>query len=140
MAAHNFPAVAGGHFADMTIDLLETYPWYLNQYEVALVGGSPPPMAARPSCTLFGCPRPDLAGVLGSDTPSFENYAEETIFGCPPFSGKTPTWEEATNRLIYVALNMRRADTGSMPTFGDVAIVFRHKVVSSMVEIAAIDT
>ena len=138
--AHNFPAVAGGHFSDMTISLMETYPWYLNQYEVALVGGSPPPMTSRRGCTPFGCPHPDLAGVLGADTPNFENYAEETIFGCPPFVGRNPTWDEATNRLIYVALNVRRADTGSMPTFGDVGMVFRHKDVAEMVEIAAIDT
>ena len=70
-----------------------------------------------------------------------ENYPSETaIFGCRRFTGRTPTWAEASNRLVYVAHNLRRLDTGSLPHFGSVGVVFRTRAVASQVEIAAVDT
>jgi len=57
---------------------------------------------------------------------SCEDAAEEGIFGLKPFGGEhdLPTsWEQASSRLHYVALNMLRVDRGN-PQFGRVAAVF----------------
>jgi len=68
------------------------------------------------------------------------NYAQQHIFGSAPFAGMPPTWQEAENRLIYVAHNMRRLDTGSLPGFGDVTVVFNTSRVRNSVVIAPYDT
>jgi hypothetical protein len=68
--------------------------------------------------------------------------AETDVFGCHPFANASsgPTWSEASSRLIYVAHNFRRLDTGSLPHFGSVGVIFRTSAVASLVEIAPIDT
>ena len=58
--AHNFPSTAGGFFADMTIALFREYPWYLNQYEVALTGTEHTSAREAETCDYFGCRRPEL--------------------------------------------------------------------------------
>jgi len=62
------------------------------------------------------------------------------LFGCPAFSASSPTWEEAADRMIYIALNTRQIDTGSLPNFGDVSAIFSSDYVHDMVEIAPVDT
>lgn len=66
---------------------------------------------------------------------------EEALFGCHPFAiDQHPSWDEAADRLIYVAHNMRQFDTGSSPGFGDVTAVFDTRYVHDMVLIAPMDT
>jgi len=42
--------------------------------------------------------------------------------------------------MIYIALNTRQVDTGSLPNFGDVSAIFSSEYVHDMVEIAPVDT
>lgn len=131
--AHNFPAMpssgsAHHHWVDETIALVETYPWFLNQWQAALVQNG----TSNTSRPRFD-PRLEAAG-----SPS---DAETGIFGLPSFANpERPSWTEASDRLIYVAHNMRRRDTGSSYHFGDVSAIFRTSSVSSLVVIAPVDT
>lgn len=98
-----------------SIPVVGQYNWFLNAWQG--------PMAANKTVS-----------------PSY-NLAEENIFGCPPFANKSrPTWDEAADRFIYVAHNLRQIDTGSPPNFGDVTAVFRQSCVQDMVLIGAVDT
>ncbi|CAE6913870.1 unnamed protein product [Symbiodinium sp. CCMP2456] len=67
-------------------------------------------------------------------------YGQEHVFGSKPFAGKRPTWPEAANRLIYVAHNMRRLDTGAPAAFGDITVVFNTSHVRKAVLITAYDS
>lgn len=76
----------------------------------------------------------------GPESP--EDSGEVGVFQCAPFSGPNYTpgsWAEASDRLVYTALNTRRVDMGN-PMFGDVSIVFSRANVSAMTLIAPIDT
>jgi len=114
--AHTFPSGYGkGGFNDITIPLASHFTWFLNEWQAPLIDN-------------------------GTVT-SMYNLAEENIYGLPPFANDSkPTWDEAADRLIYVAHNMRQLDTGSIPVFGDVTAVFRNSQVRDMVEISATDT
>eukprot|EP00931_Biecheleriopsis_adriatica_P094602 TRINITY_DN6822_c0_g2_i1.p1 TRINITY_DN6822_c0_g2~~TRINITY_DN6822_c0_g2_i1.p1 ORF type:complete len:499 (-),score=60.01 TRINITY_DN6822_c0_g2_i1:91-1551(-) len=114
--AHTFPSGYGkGGFEDITIPLASHFTWFLNEWQAPLIGNG----------TVTG----------------MYNLAEENIYGLPPFvNDSKPTWDEAADRLIYVAHNMRQIDTGSIPVYGDVTAVFRTSHVRDMVEIAAVDT
>ena len=55
-----------------------------------------------------------------------EASSEEGVFRLPPYSGphdEPLTYAAASSRLLYIALNMLRADVGN-PTFGNVTAVF----------------
>lgn len=115
--AHTFPSGFGkkSHFTDMTIPLATQYSWFLNEWQAPI--------------------------ITNSTAPVMYNLAEERIFGLPAFANESqPTWDEAANRVIYTALNLLQVDTGSLPTFGDVAAIFRKPYIQDMVEIAAVDT
>jgi len=114
--AHSFPASAGeGHFVDLTIDGALEYSWFINEVQARILSYS--------------------------DKPRDQDEIEEALFGCEPYArAKHPTWSEAADRLIYVAHNMRQVDTGSLPTFGDVAAVFDYEYVRKSVLIAPMDT
>ena len=47
------------------------------------------------------------------------------------------TWDEASSRLVYVAHNLRRIDSGSLPHFGSVGVIFRTSSVRDLVEISS---
>jgi hypothetical protein len=126
---HNFPSklASSPHgWVDETVEWATTKPWFLNQWQAAL-------LAPNVSTALRFDPRVDDA-LLG------DMIAETSIFGCHPFEGAMPTWAEASDRLIYIAHNLRRIDTGSNPHFGDVGAVFSNAAVRQMVLIASIDT
>jgi hypothetical protein len=134
---HNFPSVPppdkGHHWFDETIGLAEKYPWFLNQWQAALVldGNASTPRRFDPR-------RP---APIHSTAAADPRDAEVEIFGLPPFaSHDSPTWEEAMDRLIYVAHNFRRRDTGSSFHFGDVSAIFRTSSVKDLVLIAPVDT
>lgn len=115
--AHAFPASAtsGSHFIDLTIEAAFEYPWFINEVQARLIDNN---TKARS-----------------------QNEIEEAIFGSVPFQiDQKPTWEEAADRLIYVASNMREFDFGSCTTFGDVTAVFDADYVKDMVVIAPMDT
>jgi len=50
------------------------------------------------------------------------------------------TWSEASDRLIYVANNMRQVDTGNSLFFGNISAVFRTGKIRDNVLIAPVDT
>eukprot|EP00466_Bigelowiella_natans_P013061 jgi/Bigna1/72519/fgenesh1_pg.20_\ len=123
---HNFPSVdgTGNFFKDLTIKLAMEYPWFLNEWQALLI----------------------LNGTTGSkDAKNTSNRvyvdAEVSIYGCKAFAKEQhPTWEEASDRLLYVAHNMRQIDTGNNVFFGNVSAVFRTSKVKDNVLIAPIDT
>ena len=82
-----------------------------------------------------------LNGQNGSSHGSeISDHAMKEIFGCKPFAGAQPTWAEASSRLIYVAHNLRRLDTGSEPHFGDFTVIFNSSRMKDAVLIAPYDT
>mmetsp|Transcript_41253 Transcript_41253/g.94931 ORF Transcript_41253/g.94931 Transcript_41253/m.94931 type:complete len:476 (-) Transcript_41253:41-1468(-) len=121
--AHSFPAGAEDSkvFYDETLDLMEEYPVFLNQWQAMVADEAE------------GVPKKRIAGIL--------TIPEENLFGCPPFQNRTqPTWEEAAGRMIYTAHNLWLVDSGSSPHFGNLTAVFRHSAVQDLVLFAPIDT
>ena len=117
--AHALPARSGGGpMVDVTLEELGKMSFFPNEFQVALMKGL----------------NTTSAGSHMSDT------AMQEIFGCKPFAAQVPTWSEASSRLIYVAHNMRRLDTGSIPHFGDFTVIFNSSRMKESVIIAAYDT
>lgn len=117
--AHAFPATAdeSGHFTDVTLAGLVKYGWFLNEWQGEIVGqGS------------------------SQTSKATQNSAAYNFFGLPSFPDTGFTWENAADRMIYVAHNFYQADTGSSPNFGDVSAIFSTSYVKDMVMIAPIDT
>eukprot|EP00928_Gymnodinium_smaydae_P040331 TRINITY_DN27361_c0_g1_i3.p1 TRINITY_DN27361_c0_g1~~TRINITY_DN27361_c0_g1_i3.p1 ORF type:complete len:499 (-),score=80.16 TRINITY_DN27361_c0_g1_i3:207-1703(-) len=114
---HAFPSVLtpGLKFIDVTIADLAQYPWFLNEWQAKLLANAGPQKGPQ-------------------------SEAEEDLFGCYPFRGDIPTWEEASDRLIYAAHNMRQMDTGSCPWYGDVAAVFSNRYAKKMILISPTDS
>jgi len=152
--AHAFPVkrnsthVGGGHF---TIELGLKYQFLLNPYQANIDA-----QQLSKVRDLTGL-SPDRVGNAGNAlelaAPGFMEFspssgagrtmalAEENIFGLPPFKNESnPTWEEAADRLVYVAQNLRRVDFGSAPTFGDATIIFNNNYVRDMILAAPVDT
>lgn len=139
--AHNFPSSPSGngsHWLDETLDTMQQYPWFLNQWQAKLI----PHEASRAigdgnRVELFD-PRRTSATRLDMSM----SDAEVGIFGCAPFAAgpDQPTWDEAADRLIYVALNLRQRDTGNSDHFGEVSAIFRRSSVDPLVLIAPVDT
>ncbi len=76
----------------------------------------------------------------GGESP--EDSGETGIFGAREFSGPgwTPaSWTEASDRLVYTALNTRRVAAGN-PMFGSVSMVFNRAAVANMTLVAGSDT
>jgi len=114
--AHAFPPVAGeGHFTDVTPDVLEQHEWFLNEWQAGLLSGS-----NRSKVT--------------------QNAAAVQLFSLPVSPDVGYSWDEASDRMIYVAHNLYQADTGSNPNFGDVCAIFSTEYVRNMVLIAPVDT
>eukprot|EP01062_Namystynia_karyoxenos_P006057 TRINITY_DN1211_c0_g1_i1.p1 TRINITY_DN1211_c0_g1~~TRINITY_DN1211_c0_g1_i1.p1 ORF type:complete len:492 (+),score=83.03 TRINITY_DN1211_c0_g1_i1:80-1477(+) len=69
-----------------------------------------------------------------------ENFAETQIMGFPRFKNRTwPSFEEASDRVIYGASNLWRIDSGN-PLFGDVTVVFNNTELIDNVIVNAMDT
>eukprot|EP00913_Durusdinium_trenchii_P033858 g31695.t1 len=77
---------------------------------------------------------------LSQGASPINDMAQKEIFGCKAFAGAVPTWSEVSNRLIYIAHNMQRLDTGSEPFFGDFTVVFNSSRMKDSVLIAPYDT
>mmetsp|Transcript_3602 Transcript_3602/g.10662 ORF Transcript_3602/g.10662 Transcript_3602/m.10662 type:complete len:458 (-) Transcript_3602:387-1760(-) len=140
---HNFPARPAGEFVDVSMASLEKYGFFLNQWQAQLIPPAEAPPDASPVWTPGAFdPRSTAANASSAHYKNLgPQIAEISIFGCPPFARPLrPTWDEAANRLVYAAHNIRRLDTGSAPLFGNVGAVFRTSRVRKMVEIAPIDT
>ncbi|CAE7612124.1 unnamed protein product [Symbiodinium natans] len=103
-------------FDDVTESELGNLSWFPNEFQTSLMHNVTPKSAR------------------------INNFAQQRIFGSSPFAGKRPTWPEAANRLIYIAHNLRRLDTGSLPGFGDLTVVFNTSRVRNSVVIAPYDT
>lgn len=88
-------------FADVTIQELAQMAWFPNEFQVALMHHSNLSQGASP----------------------INDMAQKEIFGCKAFAGAVPTWSEVSNRLIYIAHNMQRLDTGSEPFFGALGLL-----------------
>jgi hypothetical protein len=76
----------------------------------------------------------------GSGSP--EDSAETGLFGSVEFSGKnfTPgSFEEASNRLVYTAINTRKLASGN-PNFGDITVVFKRTYVKDMALLFPLDS
>eukprot|EP00913_Durusdinium_trenchii_P012808 g12026.t1 len=118
--AHALPAPGEsiGVFSDVTTTEVGELPWFPNEFEVALMHNRSMSEGAAP----------------------INDIAQKEIFGCKPFAGPKPTWTEASSRLIYIAHNMRRLDSGSEPFFGDLTVVFNSSRVKDSVVIAPYDT
>lgn len=115
--AHSFPIMSGDTWAqDITVDLAKKYNWFLNEWQAPL--------------------------ITGENTSKFDDYslAEVGIFGCRSFAHEIPTLAEASDRLIYIAQNLRQSDFGSLPTFGNVTAIFSTEYVKDMVAVAPVDT
>lgn len=131
--AHAFPvathaAHAGGHH--FNVKLGEEYKFLLNSYQAAVdydaTNHSGPSPAPPPRPKNFTDPGP---------------LAEEQIFGLPPFANESkPTWAEASDRMNYVAQNMRRLNFGSVPMFGDATFIFDNDYIKDMILTAPLDT
>ncbi|CAK9070831.1 unnamed protein product [Durusdinium trenchii] len=119
--AHALPSDNSGQrtpSADVTISELGNMSWFPNEYQVNLMSGK-------------------NSSSRGED---ISDDAMKEIFGCKAFAGAVPTWSEASSRLIYVAHNMRRLDTGSEPHFGDFTVIFNSSRMKDSVLIAPYDT
>lgn len=71
-----------------------------------------------------------------------EGVAEEGCYGLPPFHGphdEPLTYEGASSRLLYIALNMLRVDVGN-PGFGNVTAVFAPSFTEDAVIASPLDT
>jgi hypothetical protein len=115
--AHSLPASAGkSHFTDGNLDTMLEYGWFLNEWQGQIIGKS------------------------ASTSKANQNSAATKLFGLPSSPDTGFTWDQAADRLIYVAHNFYQADFGSSPNFGDVTAIFSSSYVKDMVEIAPIDT
>lgn len=115
--AHSFPAgsSSSGPDSDVIIDTIKQSDFWLNEWQVPI--------------------------MKGGHAPTQFNPAEEGLFGCAPFlNDAKPTWEEASDRLIYIVQNTRQVDYGSRPTFGQISAIFKKSYVKDNVLIAAVDT
>lgn len=91
-----FPVEQGsGHARDFTLAAASTVNWFMNEWQSKLISGAP----------AVGPP---------------QDAAEQRLFSCTPFAADEPTWEEASSRIIYTALNLHMLDTGSTPNYGQV--------------------
>lgn len=114
--AHAFPPITGeGHFTDVTPDVLEQHEWFLNEWQAGFLSGS-------------------------NTSKGLQNAAAVKLFGLPVSPDVGYSWDEASDRMIYVAHNFYQADTGSNPNFGDVCAIFSTDYVRDMVLIAPVDT
>lgn len=114
--AHSMP-VTYSFFDDTTMELVEKYDWFLNQYQARLVQNR-----------------------TGSSGSQHEVMWEEVLFRASPFERWPPSWSQATDRLIYTVQNLRQYDFGSNDVFGTVAFVFSPAQVREMTVIAPVDT
>lgn len=121
--AHNFD---GSFETDATIDILGNATEYFpNTWQLRYLQYYGPRF--NPS---WGFPR------------SCEGVAEEGIFRLPRFRGphdEPLTYEAASSRLLYIALNMLRVDVGN-PGFGNVTAVFSPRFWRDAVVASPIDT
>lgn len=117
--AHALPATKQQRTpsVDVTISELGKMMWFPNEFQEVM-----------------------LHGQNGSQDSEISDDAMKEIFGCKAFAGDQPTWEEASSRLIYVAHNLRRLDTGSEPHFGDFTVIFNSSRMKKAVLIAPYDT
>jgi len=116
--AHALPATRKGVFTDVTIKEVGEMEWFPNEFQVDLLQRK----------------------NMSAGASQVNDIAQQEVFGCKPFAEKTPTWSEVANRLIYIAHNMRRLDTGSEPFFGDFTVIFNSTHVKDSVVIAPYDT
>ena len=118
--AHALPATRQSRTpsVDVTISELGKMSWFPNEFQEAMLNGQ-------------------NGSSRGSE---ISDDAMKEIFGCKPFAGAQPTWAEASSRLIYVAHNLRRLDTGSEPHFGDFTVIFNSSRMKDAVLIAPYDT
>lgn len=116
--AHALPAQMKDIFSDVTVKEVGEMSWFPNEFQVALIHHR----------------------NLSDGASPVNDAAQKDIFGCKPFAEREPTWSEVANRLIYIAHNMRRLDSGSEPFFGDFTVVFNSTHVKDSVVIAPYDT
>jgi len=115
--AHAMPAEAtGSHFTDGNLDTMMTYGWFLNEWQGEIIGGDT------------------------DKSKSLQNGASELLFGLPHSPDVGFTWDEAADRMIYVAQNFYQSDFGSSANFGDMTAIFSSSYVKDMVMIAPMDT
>lgn len=112
--AHAFPSTDATQKDDTNIGLQKQYPWFLNLWQAALI---------------------NLGEVDSALYP-----AETDLFGCTPFATGTVTWEEASDRLVYIAHNLRQLDLGSILEYGDVDVIFSSGYARDMVLITPVDS
>ena len=104
-------SAAGGR--DETVASLGVHTFFYNLWQGELAGGT-------------------SAGAANGNP---QTQAEVGLFGLPPFARPArPTWSEASDRLIYIAHNLRQISTGSDPNFGDVTAVFKTAHASPMAD------
>ena len=71
-----------------------------------------------------------------------QDNAEVELFGFKRFAEpelQNATWQEVTQRPIYIAFNQMRLSNGN-PIFGAIAFIFKPKVVRPMTFVAPVDT
>eukprot|EP01065_Artemidia_motanka_P002079 TRINITY_DN1095_c10_g1_i1.p1 TRINITY_DN1095_c10_g1~~TRINITY_DN1095_c10_g1_i1.p1 ORF type:complete len:468 (+),score=99.08 TRINITY_DN1095_c10_g1_i1:91-1494(+) len=75
-----------------------------------------------------------------SEQPGIEAQSEVHVMGFPPFKkpGK-PTFDEASSRIVYGAVNTNRIDAGN-PTFGDLGFALNTTAVRGHELTSAVDT
>jgi hypothetical protein len=100
---------------DVTITDLQNRSWFMNEWQAKLLSGASLDMGPQ-------------------------NVVEQEVFGLPDFKHRVPSWEEASDRLIYTAHNLHQIDTGSMPTYGDITAIFSNSYVQNMTLISPDDT
>jgi hypothetical protein len=115
--AHAFPLGTDSafRFTDVTLDILTSNDWFLNEWEVGFLSGA----------------------TESKQTP---NVAATRYFGLPASPDTNYSWAEASDRMIYVAQNFFQQDFGSEPNFGNVTAIFDSSYVRNMVLIAPTDT
>eukprot|EP01062_Namystynia_karyoxenos_P006058 TRINITY_DN1211_c0_g2_i1.p1 TRINITY_DN1211_c0_g2~~TRINITY_DN1211_c0_g2_i1.p1 ORF type:complete len:493 (+),score=120.77 TRINITY_DN1211_c0_g2_i1:86-1480(+) len=112
---HNRTAAA----VDDDLETMEGYPYFFNGWQLQAL---------------------HLVNNASGDPNGPENFAETKIMGFPQFKNSTwPTFEEASDRVIYGASNFWRIDAGN-PLFGDAAVVFNNTELFNNVVINAMDT
>lgn len=67
---------------------------------------------------------------------------ETGLYGFPKFKvrGAPQNFQEASNRVVYAAVNLQRLDTGSSGLFGGIGMVFRPSYIRNMTQLAPTDT
>eukprot|EP01060_Flectonema_neradi_P041066 TRINITY_DN959_c0_g1_i2.p1 TRINITY_DN959_c0_g1~~TRINITY_DN959_c0_g1_i2.p1 ORF type:complete len:491 (+),score=77.76 TRINITY_DN959_c0_g1_i2:66-1475(+) len=114
---HNWSPV-GNHVVDLNLDSALPYKTFFQEWQLSALG---------------------LSKKDSADRSSIENWNEVNIYNFPNFTTTEPDYVEASNRIIYGALNLRKWSMGN-PFLGNISCVFRNSRIRNASTIFGTDT